>query len=122
MIINSAIISKDDMAYEGRTFKPDGKTLWLRETYMPVNETPAADNTPQKSVIMRYDVFVPAASGTEIVEDFAESFKALFDPEKNPILYDDIQIVISTAESLNARPEPKWYSIPVQIKLNAWQI
>jgi len=120
VIINSAIIDPEDIAYEGRTFKPEGKTLWLRETYLPVSDTPDNDHEEAVSGIMRYDVFVPSGTGTETAEDFATDLANLFNPSNNPFTSHGIMLIVKSVTRLSAQEDDKkYFFIPVRIQISA---
>lgn len=44
---------------------PEGKSLWIRETWIGGDETPSGNTSTEQLAIVEYDIFVPAGSSAE---------------------------------------------------------
>jgi hypothetical protein len=119
VLIDADLTDLENYAWEGRPFNPSGKCLWIRETLLPTIEMPSAQNTPESTNIMQYDIFTPAGSGTETMEDFADSLADLFDPDNAHIEFDEIKIIFDRTERRAKDDDDTWQWIPVDIYFRA---
>lgn len=118
-ILNADLLPVADIAWENRAFDPSGKTLWLRETLLPVSDESADDVDESADVIMQYDVFVPAASGSEAVEDMCKNIAALFTPGAD-IKDENICLVPYEITSLTGVTDTPWYFQSLHIKMRVY--
>ena len=120
-LLTAAIIDPADIAWEGRKFNPKGKVVWIRETLLPSSELPIAQNTPEFAGIMVYDVFMPSATGTEEIEDFATQIGNIWSPDNDPLDDGSIKAVITSVQRQQIQQDGKWQFIPVHIAFNAYE-
>lgn len=97
-------------SWENRGFQPPSGADWVRETYLPGGEWQSASDALTCVGLVQYDLFTPADSGTEAIEDLADAIKSAFRPPQSLS-----GVVIERAERLPGRVDGPWYMVPVRI-------
>jgi len=83
-VLDAGIVK--DIAWEKRKFNPKGKSLWIRETIIPISGLPLAQNNQANEGRYVLDIFVVANTGTELLEDTITQIAKLYNPDDVPFL------------------------------------
>ncbi len=115
------LFAQADVAFEGRAFNPKGKTLWLRETLIPVNGRMESENQERMLAMMQYDVFVPHGSGTETLEAKVKAIADLFEPSTDFPSYDGVSCVVDSVDPVQLSDDDKvWLGKGLRITFRAY--
>ena len=119
-LLAAAVVPASDVAWEGRPFDPAGKSMWIRETLLPVGEEHMAQNTPEFAGIMVYDVFAPSAGGTETIETAVGELGDAYSPDDAPLEGTGVRVVVISVSRLNLLQDGPWRFIPVHVEFRAF--
>ena len=125
ILTTAKLFDKDACAWESRAFNPEGKTIWYRETLLPVSGAAVTDSDECLQAIMQYDVFVKHASGTETAEAQQKAIADLFEPtnaENGNGIIQGTGIVIAVYEVTPKRlpDDGLWDGFAVMVKFKAY--
>jgi len=98
-------------AWENKTFKPPSGAPWVRETVLPVNERLLTHTLVQVIVLIQYDLFVPAGSGTESLGELVAMIVDTFPPASS---------VVDNTEKLSAWIDRCSPGVPVKDVTGVW--
>lgn len=121
------VIEAEDLEVNERLFDPNGKTLYVRELYIPAVEMPPANGIDMLGGIMQYSVMVPVkdANGYDIVllRNMGRYIREVFDPEL-PLLetsdYHNINLAIDEATVAPVIVDDEWAELPVSITFRVY--
>lgn len=122
---------QDRRAWENREFKPPNPeqnvedAAWLRETYLPADESPAGSAITRAVGIVQYDIVVPSNRGTAYARDLAYAIKQAFSPPGS--INHSLDGVVTTVMIDAVRPlaaiyDGPWYLQPVLIYWRTYAI
>jgi len=122
-LIDAALVPESYISWEGYSFDPSGKALWIRETLLPVAESYFAEDEEEARYILRLDIFGKSANGTKNIEELATAVGALYDRDTNGIIDGDgLKIIIEDSETLRRQEDGAWSFVPVDIHFRAVNI
>jgi len=117
----SPLFSEGDCAFEGQSFDPQGKTLWLRETLLPVNGDAATDSDERLLAIMQYDLFTPHSTGTETLDAKLKDLADLFEPSEEFPAYSGVVCAVDSVDPTKLDTDnPPWDSKGIRITFRAY--
>jgi hypothetical protein len=123
-INNSAIIPLDAIQYENAVFDPSGKALWMRESYLNVDEGFSDSvNGDQIQGILSYSINIPIGTYESVATSAGVAIGNLF-PTATIIETTDYKISIDATK----RPQQgvlyagsKWYTVTIDVEFRAYE-
>lgn len=121
----------NNVAWEGHTFDPANKALWLQERLLPASDQASSDTNEGSIGIYQLSVYVPNAQGigTDGNRAIAETQSAIVSNVYNPntvlIAIAGGSIVIDVTDALPVQVDlknPEWQSIPISIVYRAFKV
>ena len=115
-IIEKDIATDKDFQFENKNFDPNGKKLWIRETWLGGEEQLLTNRRVwiPTSPLIQYDIFVPLHTGTMTVGEIANAIEEEFDiaGEKSRVEISGMpQLKVEVKRiRLSTATEEEWYS------------
>lgn len=123
-IITSAIFDSDAIQWENVVFDPVGKALWMRESYLNVDEGFSDSvNGDQIQGILSYSVNVPVGAYAKPATDAGVAIGNLF-PTATIVSTADYKISIdATKRSFQGKlsNNSKWYTVVIDVEFKAYE-
>lgn len=123
-IITSAIFDADAIGWENVVFEPKGKALWMKESYLNVDEGFSdSANGDQLQGILSYSINTPIGSYAQGATQAGVALGNLF-PTATIIETDDYNISInSTKRSFQGKlsNDSKWYTVVIDVEFKAYE-
>lgn len=122
------IVTQDQFAFEGQTYDPAGKYLWIEEIIIPANEIIAASTVNQLNAVYQLNISVPQVDG---LADFNLTYTTrrliaeVLDQQTLPYIDLDqanTSDIIIFDSSPNPRvPDDVWYTLPLSVTFRIHQ-
>jgi hypothetical protein len=123
-IIASGIFDSDAIGWENVAFKPSGKPLWMKESYLNVDEGFSDSiNGDQLQGILSYSINVPIGSYAQTATEAGVALGDLF-PTASIITTGNYEISIdSTKRSFQGKlsNDSKWYTVVIDVYFKAYE-
>jgi len=115
-IVDPAMPSAANIAWENREYDPQKGVPWIRETLIPGIERKVAYDELQTVGIVQYDLNWPLGDGTEEIEALVDTIKDAFAPNTTIANH----ALVYRTERLAGRADDKWYTIPIRLTYRAF--
>jgi len=123
-IIASGIFNSNAIGWENVVFKPASKSLWMKESYLNVDEGFSDSvNGDQLQGILSYSINVPIGSYAQTATEAGRALGNLF-PTASIVTTDDYHISIdATKRSFQGKlsNNSKWYTIVIDVHFKAYE-
>jgi len=123
-IIASGIFASDAIGWSNVVFDPAGKSLWMKENYLPVDEGFSDSvNGDQLQGILSYSINVPIGAYAKPATDAGVALGNLF-PTTTIVETADYKISIdSTKRSFQGKlsNDSKWYTVVIDVHFKAYE-
>lgn len=108
-------VDPDAIQWENQTYEPPtGETEYIRETYMPADESQVSNGETHAVGLVQYDIVVPVGSGTEGIDDLAYRLTKAFRPSQS--ITGATTVIITKAQRLkSSRASLGRYTVPIQV-------
>jgi hypothetical protein len=125
-IADSGIFNSDSIAWENENFNPSGKSLWLKESLLPVDESFLTPDYDLLETILSFQVNTPIGDNTgdsaeATCVNAAVALGSLFQTAE-VIKTDNYTISVDkTQMSFQGNLDDRWYSVVVDITIRAYE-
>ena len=123
-IVNSAIFASDAIQWENAVFDPSGKALWMRESYLNVDEGFSDSvNGDKVQGILSYSINIPIGTYEGVATTAGVALGNLF-PTATIVNTTDYKITINSTQRTYQgilSSGSKWYSLVVDVQFTAYE-
>ena len=123
-IIASGIFASDAIGWENVTFSPSGKSLWMKESYLPVSEGFSDSvNGDQLQGILSYSINTNVGSYAQGATEAGVALGNLF-PTTEVITTDNYKISIDSASRTfqgKLSNDSKWYTVVIDVSFKVYE-
>jgi hypothetical protein len=122
-INDSAIFPADSIQWENKVFEPKGKALWMRESYLNVDEGFSDSQGDQLQGILSYSINTPIGSSESAGATAGVALGNLF-PTATIASTTNYRISIdATKRSFQGKlsNDSKWYTIVIDVHFKAYE-
>ncbi len=123
-IIASGIFASDAIGWENVVFDPSNKPLWMKESYLPVDEDFSDSvNGDQIQGIFQYSINTPIGSYAKVAVEAGVALGNLF-PTASVVDTADYKVSIdSTKRSFQGKlsNDSKWYTVIIDVYFTGYE-
>jgi len=122
-IIESGIFASDAIGWENVTFSPSGKSLWMKESYLPVSEGFNDSKSDQLQGILSYSINTHIGSYAQEATEAGVALGSLFQTAEI-IITDNYKISIDSASRTfqgKLSNNSKWYTVIIDVSFKVYE-
>lgn len=123
-IIDSGIFASDCIQWENTVFSPKGKSLWMIESYLNVDEGFSdSSNGDQINGIFSYSINIPIGSRETVATSAGVALGNLF-PTASVVSTDNYNVSIdATKRSFQGKlsDNSKWYTVVIDVYFTGYE-
>ena len=123
-IITSGIFASDAIAWENVVFDPAGKSLWMRESYLNIDEGFSDSvNGDQLQGILSYNINVPIGAYAKPATDAGVALGNLFSTATIVSTTDYNISIDSTKREFQGKisNDSAWYTVVIDVEFKAYE-
>lgn len=115
---SACLPTRENRAWENKTFSPPKDKAWMRETMFPVSEEQRTNSIIEVVALLQYDVFVPVNAGTEKLGEITKAIQDAFPPASSVLdRSTGVECVVDRCEPKTPiKDSETWWMRPVVIR------